>query len=357
MKLYTLPEAVDVVAERIGSSFSVDELVRYAKDGTLYFSVIFDRFLFYEFYENSLYINACADCHDAGKDFENIDLEEIKSETRDVVEEMEEYSFSKLIVYLPPDHDAYGEAHHMFGCTQEGWVMPIMDVLVSPENSHYPVCIFDPQIKWNGKITGFVGAFILDQDAKFGDHSGWFNGIEEAVEVLEIVVTQQQLDNLLSQNEDQEQQEPFSEKWEEITVSLLANHRIALKSDDDRREFSMFDLGLMDKRTTKPNVSGRTLVRLSERRKYPLGRIATEAEKNVMKKLRASLKLAANMKKNPFATPNASDGWKPRFTLIDSRNAADVRARQRAIQVPYDDSRGYEQENDAAGDFLLEHDE
>jgi hypothetical protein len=153
------------------------------------------------------------------------------------------------------------------------------------------------------------------------------------------------------------EKEPLSKLWEEVTVSLLANHRIALKSDDNRREFSMFDLGLVDKRTNKLNVSGRALVRLSERRKYPLGRIATEAEKNVMKKLRASLKSAANMNKNPFTTPNASDGWKPRFTLIDSRNAADVRARQRAIKVPYDDSRGYDQEHDAAGDFLREHEE
>ena len=153
------------------------------------------------------------------------------------------------------------------------------------------------------------------------------------------------------------EKEPLSKLWEEVTVSLLANHRIALKSDDNRREFSMFDLGLVDKRTNKPNVSGRALVRLSERRKYPLGRIATEAEKNVMKKLRASLKFAANMNKNPFTTPNESDGWKPRFTLIDSRNAADVRARQKAIHVPYDDSRGYDQEHDAAGDFLREHEE
>ena len=153
------------------------------------------------------------------------------------------------------------------------------------------------------------------------------------------------------------EKEPLSKLWEEVTVSLLANHRIALKSDDNRREFSMFDLGLVDKRTNKPNVSGRALVRLSERRKYPLERTATGAEKNVMKKLRESLKSAANMNKNPFTTPNASDGWKPRFTLIDSRNAADVRARQRAIHVPYDDSRGYDQEHDAAGDFLREHEE
>ena len=49
------------------------------------------------------------------------------------------------------------------------------------------------------------------------------------------------------------------------------------------------------------------------------------------------------------------DGWQPRFKLIDGRKDSDDRARKETPHESYDDSQGYDYEDEDAARFLENH--
>ena len=112
----------------------------------------------------------------------------------------------------------------------------------------------------------------------------------------------------------------------------------------------------MGKRKNEPNQSGLILMGLSVGHKFPNGPRPTSAEKTALSKLRAILKRIINIDDDPFYELNMADGWKPKFKLIDDRNNANNRAKQRATHVSYDDQRDtdrpFEDENDDAAKWL-----
>ena len=102
------------------------------------------------------------------------------------------------------------------------------------------------------------------------------------------------------------------------------------------------------------------LIGLSQGEKYPRAKTTQlePAEIAAISKLRRSLKSNLNIKGDPFTEFNPTDGWKPRFKLIDDRNNADERAKREARHIQYDDSQhsNFEDEDDEAGAFIRNHD-
>jgi len=146
--------------------------------------------------------------------------------------------------------------------------------------------------------------------------------------------------------------------WEDIKIKIYKDYRIGFQIPDKKFKQSTFQvIGLMGACKKKPNNLGGILIGLSHGKKYPGGRKATGAHKTAICKLRESLRQLTGLTKDPFIPFNAVDGWKPRFELIDDRLNADVRAKNRATTVTFDENRDidtldYEDEDDDAANFL-----
>lgn len=150
---------------------------------------------------------------------------------------------------------------------------------------------------------------------------------------------------------------PAGVPWEQITIKIHANHRIAVLGPEGlQKRISFSDLGLLDKRTKLPNKHGLILIGLSEGEKYPVARKPQRADKTAISKLRKSLKGILNTKEDPFIEFNPTDGWKPKFKLIDDRNNAADRAKREAFFTTHPEPKAndFEEEDDAAAAFLKE---
>ena len=131
--------------------------------------------------------------------------------------------------------------------------------------------------------------------------------------------------------------------WEDVTIKLYKNNRIAYSfGDGNFRESTFAKIGLVDKRKNKPNQLAGILIGLSQHQKYPPKIRARSNEKTAISKLGRKLKKMTGLSGSPFRRINPTDGWKPRFELIDDRKNADERVKERAIHVHIDDPNNHE---------------
>ncbi|MEE8057415.1 MAG: hypothetical protein V3T17_06225 [Pseudomonadales bacterium] len=147
-------------------------------------------------------------------------------------------------------------------------------------------------------------------------------------------------------------------KWCEITIALYVNNRIGFSQLDGQGlsgDKAIHDIGLINKKNQKLNKAGNALFCLL-RKKFPTGNRATKPDSQTMKRLRTALHELTGIKGNPFYSFNSADGWKPKFKLIDRRDAANERAKERALFCDYNDVRDYDNERDAADNFLKKND-
>lgn len=148
---------------------------------------------------------------------------------------------------------------------------------------------------------------------------------------------------------------PDGVSWEDITVKIREEYRIAYSHTKGKWPKKTFaDIGLLNRRTNKPNHQGLILIGLSHKEKFPATE-STKAEsrdKTAISKLRESLLALTGITDDPFTVFNPHDGWKPRFELLDDRRNAHERAERESTRVTYDDSLNYAQEGDPAGKFL-----
>jgi hypothetical protein len=141
--------------------------------------------------------------------------------------------------------------------------------------------------------------------------------------------------------------------WEEVTIRIYANDKLAHSVEKGKYETTSFDdVGLMDRRKSTPNHQGGILIGLSVGRKFPTGSTPAGKDKTAISKLRGSLARMTGIADDPFCPFNAGDGWKPRFTIVDNRKNADTRAKKAATHVSYDDTINYDIEDDQAGKWL-----
>lgn len=165
---------------------------------------------------------------------------------------------------------------------------------------------------------------------------------------------------LPSQNQSQEIK-PLP--WQNITIKIYADNYLGCTSQSGRlTKISFGDVDLMGKRNNEPNELGGLLIGLSHGIKFPQRNRPEDKEKTLISKLRKVLKNLTGNEDDPFYPFTPDQGWKPKFKLIDDRDNAGKRAKERAIHVPYDDNRDLtdweerpfddEDEDDEAGQWL-----
>lgn len=149
-------------------------------------------------------------------------------------------------------------------------------------------------------------------------------------------------------------------RWEDVTIKIQANYRIAysLKKGDFKRGKTFLDIGLMGRRRIEPNNLGATLIGLSQGKKFPKGKSAVPGDKTAISKLRNALKNLTGLSGDPFYAFNEGDGWMPRFKVIDDRRNADERAKRGVKPVSFNEARDsgnvndFEDEDDPAGRYI-----
>jgi len=136
---------------------------------------------------------------------------------------------------------------------------------------------------------------------------------------------------------------PFN--WKDVTIKIYKDYKIGCFFGKEKRAQAHFsDIGLMGKAKKIPNNQGLILIGLSGGHKFPKNSKPEKKDTTAVSKIREALKSLTGISEDPFYPINDSDGWKPIFTLIDDRKNADVRAKQRAVHVSYQDVENYEPE-------------
>lgn len=169
----------------------------------------------------------------------------------------------------------------------------------------------------------------------------------------DLVVSYNELDELKKLYASEREALSKPTDWTQVRISLRAVDRIAWTIEGHSRggNCSLFDVGLMDRKQNKLNKGGRILADLAQGKKFPKGTTTTDADKSSMVRLNKIIKGLLSATNNPFHRFNKADGYKPRFTLSDSRNAADERAKKQAEYRtgPFDDSKNYGQSESGFG--------
>lgn len=151
-----------------------------------------------------------------------------------------------------------------------------------------------------------------------------------------------------------EDEEPAQAAWKDVTIKIYAGGRLGWRVGNESFNRASFQaIGLLDKRTLKPNHQGRILIDLALKRKFPKQRPHGN-DKTAISRLRTALKQLSGIRSDPFFEYNSADGWRPKFKLIDDRRNADERAKARAQHVTFDETRDYQAECDEAGRWLDE---
>jgi hypothetical protein len=146
---------------------------------------------------------------------------------------------------------------------------------------------------------------------------------------------------------------PVAVTWEEIEIRIRKGNKIAYSHEKCKWSEKTFDeIGLLDKRTQRPNHLAGILIALSHGTNYPKSIPAENKHKKSISTLRTSLMKLTGIKNDPFTSFNKTVGWKPRFKLTDDRGNADDRAKKAAIHTDYDDGKYYEHEGDETDQWI-----
>ncbi len=123
--------------------------------------------------------------------------------------------------------------------------------------------------------------------------------------------------------------------WEDVTIKIWADYKIgySFKGESFKRSH-LRNIGLMGKAKKDPNKLGGILIGLSQGEQFPPGRCQAK-DKTAISKLRGVLSKLTGLSGDPFIPYNEYDGWRPRFKLVDDRNNADERAKNKANHDSY----------------------
>jgi hypothetical protein len=124
--------------------------------------------------------------------------------------------------------------------------------------------------------------------------------------------------------------------WGEITLTLLGAGHIKVSVRSVTENIPLANLGLLNRTTNKPNRSFAILVMLVEASRSPIK--YNPQLQNAVYRLRKALKGYFGIKKSPILFE--SDRYVAAFQLVDKRNAADERAKEKGIRrtSPLDES-------------------
>ena len=125
--------------------------------------------------------------------------------------------------------------------------------------------------------------------------------------------------------------------WDEISITLLSGGHIQISARDMTRKVSLGELSLKNKTTNQPNKSFELLAALSGNSRRAV-RVNSKL-KDIAYELRKSLKTYFGITSNPLSAQGKN--YVARFGLIDKRDAADMRAKEKASRrtVTFDEHK------------------
>lgn len=130
--------------------------------------------------------------------------------------------------------------------------------------------------------------------------------------------------------------------WGDVTITMCEDNKIGVKIGDQRsKKYSYQDVGFMGRKRAKQNILGQILNKLSVGAKYPEGRVGEHGANKNISVIRGCLVKVTRLTGDPFYRFNESDGWKPRFKLVDAQGLVDMLASRRGQSEQYDDTRRY----------------
>lgn len=155
---------------------------------------------------------------------------------------------------------------------------------------------------------------------------------------------------------------------------LGANNVLNISARGETRCIALSAIDLVDRRHGRLNKPCGILIGMAQ------GRVIkhTESKARLISRLREIFRKFFGINSDPFSSYQKSTGWKPHFKIIDNRGAADRRAREKAERYTdsfeylsrrkekqiYDknselfgaeDPESFEEENDAAGEWIKNH--
>lgn len=148
--------------------------------------------------------------------------------------------------------------------------------------------------------------------------------------------------------------------WHEVQLKLRAKDRISVfHLGKNVRTMTYADTDLVNKTKNEPNILAEILLDLSHGIKYPVGRICERRHSAAVARLRKSLIKLTEINSNPFYEFNKTEGWKPKFKIVDDRRNADKRAKEKAVLVKFEKFENetgftpdFEEEDDDAAKFI-----
>jgi hypothetical protein len=115
--------------------------------------------------------------------------------------------------------------------------------------------------------------------------------------------------------------------WDEIEMELVAGDIIMIRARNMSKQVTYGAFDLIDLRTGKGNLNRSAAILLDMATKT---KTSNQSYKKNLSNLRIKLEQALGVQGNPFATTQDPNRHRPIFALIDGRNKADQRARERA---------------------------
>ena len=145
---------------------------------------------------------------------------------------------------------------------------------------------------------------------------------------------------------------------EEITLTILSSNTLAIEARSKKKKLHFSEVGLYDTHGKKPNRKAIYIIALSKKITIE----SKSSDKKVISRIRTEFfKTYLGIETDPFSTKTKTASWNPKFKVIDNRSSADIREKDKAIMVEYEDitgKHGYdefdEDEDDNAGKWLKE---
>ena len=127
--------------------------------------------------------------------------------------------------------------------------------------------------------------------------------------------------------------------WPEVHISLVAGDLIEVSARGETKRAPYGAFGLIDRRIGQGqlNRAGHIFLAMATR-----STSIREGDKKNLSRLRKALKESLGIGENPFYMQTHVQPHTPIFTLVDARDKADQRAKERTGHHPYDDSVNYD---------------
>lgn len=149
--------------------------------------------------------------------------------------------------------------------------------------------------------------------------------------------------------------------WDDLRIKIYADYKLGYSiGNGNFKRTSFIDVNLMGRRKLEPNKTGYILIGLSKKIKYPAGSQTIPANKTAIAKLRRSLEKLTGLLGDAFLPFNKTDGYKPKFELVDDRKNAEVRAKKEAVHISIDtlnyetEELQFDEENDETDKWIKE---